>query len=417
MTVDFRGAFYVPAVNARPASIALSTLAAAEAAHGAPPSTESTTSGNEEEDTSSAVVDMALAQQWLVVNPCTLLVRSSESLENTSDLSTTVDTMCKSFCSKKSVGSIVVRVQVVLEATGAEGAAPFGAAASALLPSLSLQASHWQLADMARLVDSITGVATRMQYMHLLPPELQAAAAATTAAAAPAAPAAPQQQRAQRAAERRSRVRAMWLYAVLAVRAQLRKPCVQAAHAARRARFASRYRTYIAACSLLHGLRKALTPATTDPGNHSAFSGHPAATLLPWLLEHCRSTGASPNHTGEFDTSTGPSWTSPNGANTQGEQWCGYERNQAIPGMEASVATGGTAMHGAENRGEAAEVWLADSAVVVSGATTGVACIVSTLLDAWERPECCVCEVERVSSDAWPHGAQWAEDSTHGTSF
>jgi hypothetical protein len=265
---------------------------------------------------------------------------------------------------------------VGLEATGTEGATPLGATASALLPSISAQASHWQLADMARLADAASGVATRMRYMRLLPQELQRHVQRTP---------------------RSRRLSAFWRYAVLAVRAQLRMPSVQAARAARRARFVSRYRTYAAACSLLHSIRKVLTPVVTEHGQHSAFTNPPVATLLQWLLANSETTSAN-SQPGEFE-GTSTNWAASNIAN---EQWCGHERNQTT--AEASVATGAQQRAG----NNAIEVWLADSAVVASGATSSVASVAALLLDAWDRPECCWCELETLEGDAWPG------DSTHG---
>ena len=292
----------------------------------------------------------------------------------------------------------VVCMQVGLEATGAEGAAPFGASASALLPTITAQASHWQLADMARLASAATGVATRMQYMHLLPPELRA----TPQPAAPDTP-------------RSARVCAMWRYAVLAVRAQLRTPRVQAARAARRTRFVSRYRTYVAACSMLQSIRKALVPVAPvatvqggNAGNTSAFSNPPsAAALLPWLLEHSALCGTS-NCAGDFDA-TGGAWGSGHGGAT--EQWCGHERSSHQASSEGAVMTGSQHPGGDGS----AEVWLADAAVVATGATSGVASIAGLLLDAWDRPDCCGCEVEKLPIEAWPQGwTAWTAESTHG---
>lgn len=277
-------------------------------------------------------------------------------------------------------------MQVGLEATGAEGAAPFGAAASALLPNVTAQASHWQLADMLRLADAASGVATRMRYMHLLPPELQVT---------PQTPV-PTLSR---------QVCAMWRYAVLAVRTQLRKPSVRAAHAVRRARFVSRYRTYVATCSVLHSIRKALYPVGIEQANTSAFSmPPPAATLLPWLLAHSENGPANAN-AGDIDAS-GVAW----GGSTSGahDQWCGNERKQATP--EISVATG--AHHKGGN--DSAEVWLADAAVVASGVTSGISSVAALLLDAWERPDCCGCEVEKLDGEGGAHGATWTGESNHG---
>lgn len=72
VTVDFRGAFYVPAVNAKPAPLARNTLAAAVAAQSA-----SEDAAYDGEEFLGAVIDPESARAWLVVNPCTLLVRSS----------------------------------------------------------------------------------------------------------------------------------------------------------------------------------------------------------------------------------------------------------------------------------------------------------------------------------------------------
>ena len=72
VTVDFRGAFYVPAVNAKPAPLVRNTLAAAVAAQNAPEDT-----AFDGEEFLGAVIDPESARAWLVVNPCTLLVRAS----------------------------------------------------------------------------------------------------------------------------------------------------------------------------------------------------------------------------------------------------------------------------------------------------------------------------------------------------
>ncbi|NJR41941.1 MAG: hypothetical protein HC767_04075, partial [Akkermansiaceae bacterium] len=166
VTLDFRGAFYVPAVRPETAAVARNSLAAAIAAQIAP---EGAVMGGDE--FSGAIIDHWSAQQWLVVNPCTLMVRFSLLICKHDNM---VHTVTKYTITIAGYGyAWGACMQVSLEATGAEGAAPFGAAASALLPNITVQASHWQLADMARLAHAASGVTTRMQYMHLLPLELR----------------------------------------------------------------------------------------------------------------------------------------------------------------------------------------------------------------------------------------------------
>jgi hypothetical protein len=71
VAVDFRGAFYVPAVDARASPAARNSLAAALVT----PSTPEATEPDSRSEFPGAIIDPETAQEWLVVNPCTLLVR------------------------------------------------------------------------------------------------------------------------------------------------------------------------------------------------------------------------------------------------------------------------------------------------------------------------------------------------------
>eukprot|EP00892_Ulva_mutabilis_P009193 jgi/Ulvmu1/6646/UM003_0284.1 len=185
-----------------------------------------------------AVTDIAAAQEWLVVHPCSILG--------------------------------------IIETSVADGSGTLCASVHAMLPNIALKVSPWQIADAVRVYTSAAAAAQRARFAHLRPRELRALTRGSQ-------PRKPPRRVAVRAAWRGVAVRAAWRFAVLAVRAQLRTEGgggTARARAGRARRALARHRTYIAACAVLVLLRQ---DVDADTAARPASLESLATSLLHWL--------------------------------------------------------------------------------------------------------------------------------------
>lgn len=173
------------------------------------------------------------------------------------------------------VSIAVGAVQGAVELSVADGSGALCAAVHAVLPNIAAQVSPWQAADAARVCVAAAAAAERSRYAHLRPRELRVLSGRGV----------------RRPRPRRAALRAAWRFAVLAVRAQLRhgRGAEMRARACRGRRTVSRYRTYVAACSVLVLIRR-------EADGHKAVAAPLdalATSLLPWLSANLPGTAAA----------------------------------------------------------------------------------------------------------------------------